>query len=274
MNDLQKLFSLTDRVAIITGGMGKLGTEYTKTLIAAGARVAIFDVVADPNSELKSLAKQSPLIFFKVDIRDETVVAKAVEKVIDHWETPTILINNAGWKASPNAPSPASVPFDEYPMAVWQEVFDSNTLGAAICAKVVGHHLIAQGKRGVIINIGSTYGLVSPDPRLYDHKKTPSGKPFIKDAVYGASKAALLALTRDLAVQWAPHGIRVVALSPGGVENPQGDPELTKKYSQRTPLGRMARVDEYNGAILFLASEASSYMTGTNLIVDGGWTIW
>ncbi len=271
---IHDLFNLKNRVVILTGGLGKIGTEYTEALVKADGRVAIFDIVDEPNEKLKKLSEQYPILFFKVDITKEGEIKSAVDKVEAKWDVPTILINNAGWKASPNEATKASVPFEDYPVEVWNEVFAINTTGSMICAKVVGGNMIKKNRKGVIINVASTYALVAPDQRIYDYKEKKTGKKFVKDASYGASKSALLSLTRDLAVCWAKYGIRVVAISPGGVLNPKGDPDFISAYSSKAPIGRMANANEYNGAILFLASDASSYMTGSNLIIDGGWTAW
>lgn len=271
---LSGLFGLKDRIAIVTGGMGKLGSGYVQALARAGARVAIFDVVDTPPVSLQEFSADHPILFFNVDIRKEDEVVVAVEKIKSRWGTPTILVNNAGWRASPNEASRASVPFENYPMDVWNEVFEINMAAAAVCAKSVGHHLIEDKKPGVIINIASHYGLVSPDQRIYDYRIGKGKGAFVKDASYSASKAAMIAFTRDLATQWASHGIRVVAFAPGGVFNSKSDDEFVQNYSFRVPLGRMARADEYNGIIVFLASDAASYMTGTCVVADGGWTAW
>lgn len=271
---LYNLFNLKDKVVILTGGLGKLGTQYTEALVKSGAKVAIFDISIEVNDILKSLVKDYPIIFIKVDITKESEVKKALAKVVKKWGTPSVLVNNAGWKASPNKASRASVPFEKYPIDIWEEAFKLNTTAAAICSKIVGGELIMRKKNGVIINIASHYGLVSPDQRIYEYRKKNGKKVFVKDASYSASKAALIALTRDLATQWAPHGIRVVALAPGGVFSPESDKEFVRAYSKRVPLNRMARVSEMNGALIFLISDASSYITGTTLIVDGGWTAW
>ncbi len=273
-NYLSKLFSLEGKIAIVTGGMGRLGTEFTRALVQAGAKVAIFDMVDTPNQDLLDLSLKYPIKFLKVNICIETEVEQAVKVVEDIWGTPNLLINNAGWRASPNEKSRASVPFEGYPMNVWDEVFLVNVAAAAICAKIIGGRLIAAKQPGVIINIASHYGLVSPDQRIYSYREKIGKDKFVKDASYSASKAALIALTRDLATQWAPFGIRVIALAPGGVFNPKSDQEFVANYSAHVPLGRMANIDEYNGVVVFLASDAASYMTGNCLVVDGGWTSW
>lgn len=248
-----------------------LGREFTKALLQANARVAIFDIV-DPSKPDLALAKKFPLKFFKVDVTNEKEVDAAVKQIRQKWGTPTILVNNAGWKASPRD-SQAGAPFQKYSMELWEEVFKVNILSAAVCSKIVGGGMIHGKKPGVIINIASLYALASPDPKLYHYKLKETGKKFFKDPPYSASKAALVGFTRDLAVQWAPYGIRVVAMALGGVERKESNKAFVKAYSSRTPLGRMARKDDFNGALVFLASPAASYITGTTLVIDGGWTI-
>jgi NAD(P)-dependent dehydrogenase (short-subunit alcohol dehydrogenase family) len=271
---LYDLFNLKGQVAVITGGLGKLGTHFTESLVKANAKVVIFDISDHVSDKLKQIATEYPVLIEKVDITDEKEVKNVCRKVIKKWGVPTILINNAGWKASPNISSKASVPFERYPMDVWEEVFRVNTTSAAICTKIIGSHMISNKKRGVVINITSLYALVSPDQRIYEYKKKSGKGEFVKDASYSASKAALIALTRDLGTQWAPYGIRVVALAPGGVFSPSSDKAFVRSYCKRVPLGRMASLDDLSGAIIYLASDASSYVTGTTLIVDGGWTAW
>lgn len=273
-NYIYKLFNLKNKIVILTGGLGKLGTEYSEALVKSDAKVAIFDLIDTPNDKLKKLAKKYPLLFLKVDVTKEDEVETGVKAVEKKWGPPTILINNAGWKASPNQATKASVPFQDYPIDVWDEVFKINTTSAAICSKIIGREMIKNKKGGVILNIASHYALVSPDQRIYEYKQKKEGIKFIKDASYGASKAALIALTRDLATHWAPYNIRVNSFSPGAVDNPKSDPDFVKEYNFRTPLGRRAKEGEYNGIILFLISDASSYMTGANLVADGGWTAW
>lgn len=271
---LNKLFGLQDQIVVLTGGMGKLGTEYAEALTAAGAKVAIVDIVPEPNPRLAKLAKKFPLLFLKADITKEEEIKDALATIEKEWGTPSILINNAGWKASPNDPQGAGVSFENYSMDLWDKVFSINAGSAARCSKVFGGRMVEKGIKGSIVNIVSHYALISPDQRIYEYREKKGKPKFIKDASYGASKAALIALTRDLATLWAPQGIRVNALALGGVLNPKSDKEFIDNYSSHVPLGRMANSDEYNGAILFLCSNASSYITGTTLVVDGGWTAW
>lgn len=270
---LKELFGLKRRVAVVTGGAGKLGTEFVDALIAADAKVALIDII-EPNHRLRSLAQKNSMIFFKADIRDEGEIRKVLLEIEKKWESPSILINNAGWKASPNNPQGAGQPFEAYPMDLWDQIFSINTTAAAKCAKIFGGRMVEKKISGSIINIVSHYALISADQRIYEYRERQGKPKFIKDAAYGASKAALISLTRDLATLWASQGIRVNAIALGGVLNSSSDQEFIKNYSARVPLGRMAQLDEYNGALIFLASQASSYITGTTLIADGGWTAW
>lgn len=262
MNYINNLFNLDGKVAIVTGGLGMLGTEYSKTLAKAGAKVAIFDIQEPlPNHELISFAKKFPIKFFAVDITKKDEVEKTAKKIIKLWGAPSILINNAAIDFPPGG---GRETFENYPLDKWNKVLGVNLTGMLICCQVIGG-IMAKNRRGSIINISSTYGLLSPDQRIY--------KNFIKPVSYSVSKSGVLNLTRYLATYWGEKKVRVNTLSPGGVFNNQ-EKMFVKKYCQKTPMGRMARKDEYNGAILFLASDASSYLTGANLIIDGGWTAW
>lgn len=264
---LEKLFSLKGRVAVVTGGMGQLGAQYVGALAAAGAQVAVYDLQGKPNAALKKLAQSHEVRFFAVDITDRRSLEKATDELEAAWGAPGILINNA---AIDFPPQPAGEKSEGGSLPQWERVLKVNVTGVFLCCQVIGERM-GKARSGSIINISSTYGMVSPDQRIYSAPGRTG--QFLKPAAYGVSKAGVLNLTRYLATYWADRGIRVNALSLGGVYNHQ-EPSFVKNYSQRAPMGRMAREDEYNGAILFLASDASSYMTGANLVIDGGWTAW
>ena len=266
---LNNLFGLSDKIVVLTGGIGKLGTEFTRALVQAGANVAIFDVIQEPNAELVGLSKEFPLLFFTVDITDENSVLKNFNEVTAKWDTPNVLINNAAIDSPPNAPLSENGPFEDYPDDSWDRVMDVNVKGVYLCCKVFGSAMARAGK-GSIINVSSIYGVVSPDQGLYEYRRQ-RGETFFKPVAYSVSKSALLNLTRYLAVYWAKKNVRVNTIVIAGVFANQ-EQAFLDAYCGRIPTGRMADAHEYNGAVLFLASPASSYMTGSTLTVDGGWT--
>ena len=261
---MNSLFSLEGRVAVVTGGLGQLGRQFTAALVAQGARVAVLD-------ERESNAANTPAtLHLRADVTDRPSLERALSRVEEAWGPPAILINNAALDSPPDAPAGTNGPFESYPTEVWRRVMEVNVTGVFHCCQVFGGRMAAEG-RGSVINIASIYGLVSPDQRIYEYRRQ-SGDAFFKPAAYATSKSALLNLTRYLAAYWAPR-VRVNTITFAGVANNQDDAFL-QAYTARVPLGRMAREDEYNGAIIFLASDASSYMTGANLVVDGGYTAW
>lgn len=270
----EDLFSVKDKVVIVTGGLGQLGRQFSLALADRGAKIAIFDVRASQQMISERFGNRSSddnLYFLAVDITQRSSLEAGLEKVIARWGIPHALINNAALDSPPNAPAEENGPFETYPEASWDKVMEVNVKGVFMCCQLVGGRM-ASARRGSIINICSTYGLVSPDQRIYEYRSR-DGAPFFKPVAYSASKSALLNLTRYLATYWAGKNVRINTLTFGGVFNNQ-DEEFLKGYRARVPLGRMAREDEYNGAIIFLVSDASSYMTGSNLVIDGGWTAW
>jgi NAD(P)-dependent dehydrogenase (short-subunit alcohol dehydrogenase family) len=265
------LFSVRDRIVVVTGGAGRLGSSFCKSLLSRGARVVIFDSAA-PAEDLRSEAGGSASFRFdRVDVTDRGSIASALVGIERDWGVPYGLVNAAAIDAPPDAPPEENGPFETYPVASWDKVMAVNVKGVALTCQVIGAAMVKAG-RGAIVNIASIYGVVSPDQSLYDYRRK-RGESFFKPAAYSTSKSALLNLTRYLATYWAGSGVRVNTLTPGGVFADQ-ERAFLEGYAARVPLGRMAREDEYDGALLFLLSDASSYMTGANLVVDGGWTAW
>lgn len=269
MDDPMKgLFELQDRVAVVTGGLGQLGRQFCGALLDHGAHVAILDS-AIPESLPEVWGEHAAVFPADVTRRDSLVAAHS--EITERWDTPKILVNAAALDSPPGAPPEENGPFESYPESSWDRVMEVNVKGAALCCQVFGGAMANSG-RGSIINISSIYGVVSPDQRIYEFRRR-HGEDFYKPIAYSASKSALMNLTRYLATYWAPQNVRVNTLTMGGVFNDQ-DPEFLEGYCARVPLGRMADAGDYNGAVVFLASDASRYMTGSNLIIDGGWTAW
>ena len=263
------LFSVSGKVVVVTGGLGQLGRQFTTALLERGARVAVFDSAAAEESGL--VPDNENLMILPADVTRRASLDEALGAVVSRWDVPDALVNNAALDSPPDAPAEENGPFETYPGESWERVMEVNAKGVFLCCQTVGGRMAASG-RGAIINISSIYALVSPDQRLYGYRRE-SGPAFFKPVAYGASKSAVLNMTRYLATYWAKSGVRVNALSLGGVYNGQ-DETFLKNYSRRVPLGRMAREDEYSGALIFLISDTSSYMTGSNLVIDGGWTAW
>jgi len=278
-NIFQK-FDLTSKVAIVTGGPGLLGKEFSRTLAEAGASVVIADINAKGVNAVASALIESGYHALGVatDVTQPESVHALFQETLDTYGRLDILVNSAALdpKFDPNALAEmakrgmVSGAFEDYPLESWKAALDVNLTGMFLCCQAAVKPMLAQGKRGSIINICSTYGLVAPDQRIYQREgKQASFKP----VYYSVTKAGVLGLTRYLSAYYAGTEIRVNALTPGGVYNNHDDVFL-KAYTARTVMGRMANKDEMNGALLFLASDASSYMTGSNLVVDGGWTAW
>jgi NAD(P)-dependent dehydrogenase (short-subunit alcohol dehydrogenase family) len=278
-NIFQK-FSLSGKVAIVTGGPGLLGKEFSRTLAEAGAFVVVADINADGVYAVASALIENGYHALGVvtDVTQPESVHALLQETLDTFGRLDILVNSAALdpKFDPEALAEmakrgtVSGAFEDYPLESWKAALDVNLTGIFLCCQAAVKPMLAQGKKGSIINICSTYGLVAPDQRIYQREgKQASFKP----VYYSVTKAGVLGLTRYLSAYYAGTDIRVNALTPGGVYNNHDDVFL-KAYTARTVMGRMANKDEMNGALLFLASDASSYMTGSNLVVDGGWTAW
>ena len=268
------LFDIASRTIVVTGGAGLLGREFSVALAQRGARVAIVERAEAGGAVRREIAERSPqgsVVFVDADVRDRAALQSALATVTQEWPPPSGLVNCAALDSPPDSPAEENGPFETYPVRSWDQVLDVNVKGVMLACQVIGGAMARHG-RGSIVNIGSIYGLVSPDQRVYEYRRQ-AGPPFFKPVAYSASKSALYGLTRYLATYWAPQGVRVNALTFGGVYNRQ-DADFLKAYCARVPLGRMARPDEYNGALVFLLSDASSYVTGANVVVDGGWTAW
>lgn len=263
-------FRLDGQTAVVTGGLGRLGPVWGRVLCQAGARVAAVDLPGLPvPGSLADLQRDGALEVFSADVTSRESVDRMATAVQDRLGEVDILVNNAGIDAPPEATAQTFTLADD-DAAVFLRTLEVNVLGAFICSQVFGSRMAQRG-HGTIVNIGSLYASVSPDARLYDH--LPVDPPFLKPPAYGASKAALVNLTRYLATHWGPAGVRVNALSPGGIEGGQ-DPEFQRKFNERVPLGRMCSPEDLEGPLLFLASGASNYVTGVDLRVDGGFTSW
>ncbi len=269
-------FSLKDKVAVVTGGVGLLGAEFCKTLAEAGASVAVVDLNAEAAAKVADGLTQSGFSAkgIPTDITQPNSVNAMVDSVLSAFGRLDILVNSAALdpKFDPDAAAKGIAPgaFEDYPLEQWNAALNVNLTGMFLVTQACVKQMIAQGKKGSILNICSTYGLNGPDQRIYikDGKRVA-----FKPVYYTTTKAGVMGFTKYLAAYYAGTEIRVNALTPGGVFN-NHEEYFVKNYSAKTIMGRMAKKDEMNGALLFLASDASSYMTGNNVIVDGGWTAW
>ncbi|HEY0479170.1 MAG TPA: SDR family oxidoreductase [Kofleriaceae bacterium] len=266
--------ALGGKVCVVTGALGLIGSALARGLLDAGGRVVITDL--DHGACVDRAHALGPdALGHGADITRRDTLVSLLAAVLDRFGQIDVLVNSAAiddrFSDRLGASAARDSMFEHYDLERWRRVLDANLTGTFLCCQVLGGGIHAARRGGSIINLASTYGIVAPDQSLY---RTPSGEqPFFKSPSYPTSKAAVIGFTRYLAAYWGSAGIRVNALSPGGVQN--GQPEhFVASYRARTPLGRMARPDDYAGAAVFLAGDASAYMTGANLVVDGGFTAW
>ncbi|MET3125312.1 NAD(P)-dependent dehydrogenase (short-subunit alcohol dehydrogenase family) [Arcicella rosea] len=266
---ITQLFSLVGKTAIVTGGTGLIGKKHCEALKAVGANVVVADIAqANPKAFAETLGENT--LGVNIDVTNATSLIDAKNEILARFGSIDILVNNAAINDMFENPELAASlsAFEKYPLESFRKSLEVNVLGVFLCSQVFGTVMAEQGS-GSIINIASTYGIVGPDQSIY--RNEAGEQLFFKSPSYPTTKGAIINFTRYLAAYWGNKGVRVNTLSPGGVENSQ-DEYFVKNYSAKTLLGRMATSSDYQGALIYLASDASAYMTGANLVVDGGWT--
>jgi NAD(P)-dependent dehydrogenase (short-subunit alcohol dehydrogenase family) len=276
MQNAKDFFDLTGRVAVITGGTGLLGRQHAEAIARAGGIPVLADIRIDGVDTLSREWKErfgEQACSLQTDITDPESVKNLLAAVLDRFGRIDILINNAA--NNPKMENNADVEFSRlefFPLDQWEADLNVGLKGAFLCSQVIGSEM-ARRKQGVIVNVASDLAVIAPDQRLYRKPGLPEDKQPVKPVTYSVVKTGLIGLTRYLATYWADSGIRVNAISPGGVYNNQPD-DFVERLDRLIPLGRMANASEYQAAILFLCSDASSYMTGANLVIDGGRSCW
>ena len=265
------LFSLEGKIALVTGATGLIGKEHCRALSEAGATVVVCDLDKAQSEEFAH-SLDDRAIGGQIDVTKPESIEIVKNHIIKKYGQLDILVNNAAINDMFENPAAAAEQsrFENYPLEMWNKSFQVNVTGTFLCSQIMGNEMAKKGY-GSIINIASTYGIVAPDQSIYINQE--GVQTFYKSAAYPATKGAIISFTRFLAAYWGDKGVRVNTLSPGGVENSQED-FFIDNYSKKTPIGRMASASDYKGALVFLAGDASSYMTGANLVVDGGWTAW
>ena len=263
-------FDLRNKTIVLTGSAGRVGARFSEILSEAGANLILIDKDAEKNEKLyKKIKKQfkTNCLISNTDITNTKEIDNLIKVILKKYSKIDVLINNAHFipRDHPNR----DAPFEKYPYELWQKAVSDNLNGVFVCCQKFGK-IMAKQKNGSIINISSIYGLVGPDQRIYGNSRLNS-PPF-----YSATKGAMVNLTKYLASYWGEKNVRVNTLTLGGIFDKKlhTNKEFVREYSKRTMLGRMSQVNDYDGAILFLSSDLSSYMTGANLIIDGGWTSW
>jgi NAD(P)-dependent dehydrogenase (short-subunit alcohol dehydrogenase family) len=266
------LFDLVGRVIVVTGGLGQLGRQFSAALVGHGARVAVLDRALGNDPTLGGNIAPSDrdrVLLLAADVTSRGSLETALSEIERRWETPFGLVNNAAIDTPPDAPVEENGPYESFPDSAFDRVMEVNVKGVHLCCQIFGGAMAKAG-RGSIVNIGSIYGTLSPDQALYEYRRQ-SGEPFFKPVAYSVSKSALYNLTRYLAVYWGAAQVRVNIVTFAGVFNSQ-DPRFLERYLPKVPLGRMADERDYNGTIVYLMSDAARYMTGSNVVIDGGFS--
>lgn len=269
------VFDLTGKTALITGAGGLLGPKHAEAIIEYGGKVILTDHhlerVEAQADRLNSTYGVGSAVYYHMDVTDPL----SVQHVVNTVDRIDILINNAAKdpKVKKSGNLTPSSRFETMTPEYWNEGIDAALNGTFYCSQSVANKMISQNLKGVILNISSDLGVIAPDQRIYRKPNTPEEMQNVKPITYSAAKWAIVGMTKYLGVYFAKQNIRVNCLSPTGVYNDHPE-EFVKKLSNIIPMGRMAHIDEYKGAIVFLCSEASSYMTGENMVIDGGKTVW
>ncbi len=265
-------FDITDKVIAVTGGCGLLGSAYARALVEQGARVAVVDLqaaFAKIPDWLERAVHDNRALCLKADVTKRGELDAALFSIKDKWGSPFGLINNAAIDTRPDASADVNGPFENLSESMFDEVMDVNVKGVLLSCQVFGSEMAREGV-GSIVNISSIYGMVAPDQGIYQYRRD-AGENFYKPAAYSVSKSASYNLTRYLAGYWGSRQVRVNTLTLGGVFNAQ-DSRFVEAYTAKVPLGRMANAKDYVGPVVFLMSDESRYMTGANLVIDGGYT--
>lgn len=278
MNLLQEKFSIAGKICIITGGAGLLGRQHSIAVLEGGGIPVLLDISEEALKSaadfLKKRYDNAVIELYRTDITDEADLLEIRDDLLRKYGHIDILINNAANnpKMEEQSANLGNIRFDNFPMRIWEDDIAVGLTGAFLCAKVFGGAM-EQASSGVILNISSDLGIIAPDQRIYRKEGIPEAEQTVKPVTYSVIKHGLIGLTKYLATYWAGRGIRVNAVCPAGVENGQ-DSEFVKKLTNLVPMGRMANVDEYQCTVLYMISDASSYMTGSTVIIDGGRTCW
>ena len=272
---------LNGKTAVVTGASVGLGHGIARRFLQEGMSVVVNFHSDKHRGEAQKLADEfnapgetARVGLVQADISQEDGAPKLRDAALEHFGGIDVWVNNAGIDTQPSAPPEVSGPFENFPEEIFREVVDVNLVGTFLACQAVGARMVKAGKGGSIINVGSIYGMLSPIQDIYAYKKEMTGVPFIKPVAYSAAKSGIYNLTRYLATYWGKQGIRVNTLTPAGVWRDTQDEIFQANFCARMPMGRMSQENEYNGALIFLASQASSFMTGSNLVIDGGWTAW